>query len=164
MTSVRAIRIAASSWTPRGSGNEPPAAALPIEVEVVGSTVRLVPDLACEIAERTTWGVLNENVIPADTLPVGAVAGMPAGSLVIRTQQSQPAPDYSDQSAAPEVSRIRLDLIQTITQNRSDLGLLHDRREDVLRIVSGMNADIGKVDPHEQADWHAADWAHGDWG
>ena len=128
-----------------------------------GSTVALVPDLACEIAERTAWGTYGESVIPADTLPAGVVAGMPAGSLLIRTQQSQPAPEYSDQGEAPEVSRIRLDLVQTITQNLADLGLLHDRRVDVEEIVSGMNADIGKANPGVGVDWGSADWLGADW-
>ena len=106
-------------------------------------------------------------MIPADTLPVGAVAGMPAGSLVIRTQQSQPAPDYSDQSAAPEVSRIRLDLIPDVQAEPigpRDAARPAGRRRGDRLAHRGMNADIGKVDPHEQGDWHAADWAHGDWG
>ena len=147
MTSVRAIRLAASSWTPRGSGDEPTAAALPIEVEVIGSTVRLVPDLACEIAEQTTWGEYGTSVVPADTLPAGVVAGLPAGSFAIRTQQGQPAPEYADQGEKPEVSRIRLDLVQTITQDLADLGELYTRRVDVECIVSGLNKDIGKPDP-----------------
>ena len=53
--------------------------------------------------------------------------------------------------------------MQTITQDLSDLPLLHDRRVDVMRIVSGMNADIGKANPGVGVDWGSADWLGADW-
>ena len=146
VTIIRATRLASSTWTPRGQSGTTEAAALAVEVEVVGSSVRLVPDLAWHLAAHSTM-IYGETVIPADTLPAGVMAGHPAGSLAIRTQQSQPAPIYSDQGEDPEAGVVRLDLIQTISQDLADLGQLDDQRREIERLVSGLAGTIGPANP-----------------
>lgn len=147
MTSIRTIRLAGSTWTPRGQGDAPTAAALPIVVEVVGETITLVPDL-CDFIARALGMTYGEDVVPADTLPAAVLKdNYPADSFALRTQQSQPAPEYFDQEEEPEVSLVRLDLVQTITQSLADLPMLYARRRDVQRLLSGLNADVGPGAP-----------------
>ena len=94
------------------------------------------------------WADYGQNLIPGDTLPASVLAGYPAGSLAVRTQQGQAAPQYGDANQEPEISTVRLDLVQTISPNLKDLPMLYGRRVEVERAVAALTAgNVGVEDP-----------------
>ena len=102
---------------------------MPISVTVEGDTVELVPDLCHELARALTWAEYGETVIPADAAPRGVITNSSGehvfGGLLVSLDPNQPAPEYVESNAKPDVSEVRLILTQPVTADLDDLAHVH---------------------------------------
>lgn len=136
---VSRITVESSTWLPRPRG-----AALPIAVTVQGRLPASSPavDLARELATRLglRYGV---DVVPQDTVPVGAAVTAERGGFIVAMDASQPAPTYEDGSAAPTYGPIRMTVTQPTTDDHDDLQFLLNRRRAVEDALATMSGTIG---------------------
>ena len=104
----------------------------------------MVPDLARHLAAvlGLTYG---EDIVPADSLPLGVVAELPKGAIAVQLDENQPAPEYGDGSAAPELNHVRVRLVQRTTDDYDDLDLLLARRVEVLDVLAPLSGVVGAV-------------------
>ena len=85
-----------------------------------------------EIANALQWAVYGESVIPADAAPRGTITESSGehvkGGMLISLDPNQPAPEYVESNAKPDVSEVRLYLTQPVTTDLDDLNLFISRR------------------------------------
>ena len=143
MTRIQRVIFNAGAWMPRPT---PLRAIMPISVTVEGDTEALVPDLCHELARELEWAVYGESVIPADAAPRGTITNASGehvyGGLLISLDPNQPAPEYVESNAKPDVSEVRLILTQPVTTNLEDLHVFIDRRYDVCTFLATLNGEI----------------------
>ena len=144
MTRIQRVIFNAGAFMPRPT---PRRAIMPISVTVEGDTSALVPDICTEIANTYTWAVYGETIIPADAAPRGVITASSGehvfGGFLISLDPNQPAPEYVESNAKPDVSEVRLIITQPVTTDLSDLGLFLSRRDALSRTLSVMNGEIG---------------------
>ena len=104
---------------------------------VEGDPDALVPDLCATIAAEFDWAEYGETVIPEDSYPRGTItpsaAEHVAGGLKIETDVNQGAPEWSDGSAEPDTSAVRLVLTQPLTHDLEDISVFVARRSQLRR-------------------------------
>ena len=148
MTRIQRVIFGAGAWMPRPT---PRRAIMPISVTVEGDTSALVPDLCWELDRALTWAVYGETVIPADAAPRGVITAASGehvyGGLLVSLDPNQPAPEYVESNAMPDVSEVRLILTQPVTTDLDDLDLFISRRADVGRVLSTVNGEITETVP-----------------
>ena len=137
MTRVQRVIFNAGAFMPRPT---PRRAIMPISVTVEGDTSALVPDLCHELSRELTWAVYGESVIPADAAPRGVITESSGehvkGGMLISLDPNQPAPEYVESNAKPDVSEVRLILTQPVTTDLDDLDLFIERRADVCGVLA----------------------------
>ena len=146
MTTIQRARFTSTAWT---TFPEPLRAVRRASVWTAGmDDGGLVDDLARELADRLTWGIYGEPVIPATSLPLdvpeGAEPLIEVGALVVVLDANQPAPEFEDGSPEPAGGEVRLTLEQPISNALADRGLLIRRRIDVREAFSGLHGSIGR--------------------
>ena len=146
MTTIQRARFTSTAWT---TFPEPLRALRRASVWNAGmDDGGLVDDLARELADRLTWGIYGETVIPATSLPLdvpeGAEPLIEVGALVVVLDANQPAPEFEDGSPEPAGGEVRLTLEQPISHDLADRGLLIRRRIDVREAFSGLHGSIGR--------------------
>ena len=146
MTTIQRARFTSTAWT---TFPEPLRALRRASVWTAGmDDGGLVDDLARELADRLTWGIYGETVIPATSLPLdvpeGAEPLIEVGALVVVLDANQPAPEFEDGSPEPAGGEVRLTLEQPISHDLADRGLLIRRRIDVREAFSGLHGSIGR--------------------
>ena len=143
MTRVQRVIFNAGAWMPRPT---PRRAIMPISVTVEGDTSDLVPDLCHELARALTWAEYGETVIPADAAPRGTITDSSGehvyGGMLISLDPNQPAPEYVESNAKPDVSEVRLILTQPVTTDLDDLDLFIARRADVCASLAVLNGTL----------------------
>ena len=148
MTRVQRVIFNAGAWMPRPT---PRRAIMPISVTVEGDTSALVPDLCHELSRELSWAVYGETMIPADAAPRGTITESSGehvkGGMLISLDPNQPAPEYVESNAKPDVSEVRLILTQPVTTDLDDLNLFISRRAEVCEFLSTLNGEIGDPTP-----------------
>ena len=144
MTCIQRLTFEAAAWTPLPS---PYRAIMRATCVVEGDPDALVPDLCTELASALPWAVYGETVIPEDAHPRGTItpsaAEHVAGAIKIETDPNQGAPLWSDGSAEPDTSPVRLVLTQPLTKDLDDLSVYVSRRQDVRRVLHRLTGCIG---------------------
>ena len=144
MTTIQRARITSGAWT---EWPDPPRAILRASVWCAGRTTAVIDDIASEIARRLDWGIYGVSIFPESTLPLdtpdGGEARLEIGSLVIATDQNQPAPEFEDGSPHPSVSEVRIRLEQPISQDLADRAELLRRRDQVADVFGEL---YGRID------------------
>ena len=96
-------------------------------------------DLCATIAAEFDWAEYGETVIPEDSYPRGVItpsaAEHVAGGLKIETDVNQGAPEWSDGSAEPDTSAVRLVLTQPLTHDLEDISVFVARRSQLRRFL-----------------------------
>ena len=148
MTRVQRVIFNAGAFMPRPT---PRRAIMPISVTVEGDTSALVSDLCLEIANALQWAVYGESIIPADAAPLGVITESSGehvkGGMLISLDPNQPAPEYVESNAKPDVSEVRLILTQPVTTDLDDLSLFISRRAGVCVFLSTLSGEIGDPMP-----------------
>ena len=148
MTRVQRVIFNAGAFMPRPS---PRRAIMPISVTVEGDTSALVPDLCHELSRELSWAVYGETMIPADAAPRGTITESSGehvkGGMLISLDPNQPAPEYVESNAKPDVSEVRLILTQPVTTDLDDLDLFISRRSDVCGVLAVLNGVITATIP-----------------
>ena len=143
MTRIQRVIFNAGAWMPRPT---PRRAIMPISVTVEGDTAALVPDLCHELSRALTWAVYGETVIPADAAPRGVITASSGehvyGGMLVSLDPNQPAPEYVESNAKPDVSEVRLILTQPVTTDLKDLDMFISRRADVCGVLAVVNGTI----------------------
>ena len=144
MTRIQRVIFNAGAWMPRPT---PRRAIMPISVTVEGDTVELVPDLCHVLANALpAWAVYGETVIPADAAPRGVITNSSGehvfGGMLVSLDPNQPAPEYVESNAKPDVSEVRLILTQPVTADLEDLHMFIDRRHETCTFLSTLNGEI----------------------
>ena len=143
MTRIQRVIFNAGAWMPRPT---PMRAIMPCSVWVEGDTSALVPDLCHELSRELSWAVYGETVIPSDAAPRGTITKPSGehvyGGLLIELDANQPAPEYVESNAKPDVSEVRLILTQPVTTDLDDLDLFIERRSDVCGVLAFVNGQI----------------------
>ena len=165
LTTIQRVIFNAGAWMPRPT---PRRAIMPISVTVEGDTVELVPDLCHVLANALpAWAVYGETVIPADAAPRGVITNSSGehvfGGLLVSLDPNQPAPEYVESNAKPDVSEVRLLLTQPVTTDLDDLDTFISRRADVCGVLAVLNGTltgaVGVGVDFVSADWDSTDWA-----
>ena len=148
MTTIQRVIFNAGAWAPRPT---PRRAIMPISVTVEGDTAELVPDLCHELSREFTWAEYGETVIPADAAPRGVITNSSGehvyGGMLISLDPNQPAPEYVESNAKPDVSEVRLILTQPVTTDLDDLDTFISRRADVCGFLAVLNGVITATIP-----------------
>ena len=91
-------------------------------------------------------GGVRRTVIPADAAPRGTITAASGehvyGGLLISLDPNQPAPEYVESNAKPDVSEVRLILTQPVTTDLDDLDLFIARRAGVCGVLAVLNGTI----------------------
>ena len=166
MTSIQRVTFEAAAWTPLPS---PYRAVMRATCVVEGDPDALVPDLCATIAAEFDWAEYGETVIPEDSYPRGVItpsaAEHVAGGLKIETDVNQGAPEWSDGSAEPDTSAVRLVLTQPLTHDLEDISVFIARRSQLRRFLHELTGRLvaapvfGRGVDWSSEDWLAADWA-----
>ena len=148
MTRVQRVIFNAGAFMPRPS---PRRAIMPCSVWVEGDTSALAPDLCRELDSNIGWAVYGESIIPSDAAPRGTITESSAehvkGGMLVSLDPNQPAPEYVESNAKPDVSEVRLILTQPVTTDLDDLNLFISRRAEVCEFLSTLNGEIGDPTP-----------------
>ena len=144
MTTIQRVIFNAGAWMPRPT---PRRAIMPISVTVEGDTSALVPDICYEIVKAIGgWAVYGETVIPADAAPRGVITASSGehvyGGLLVSLDPNQPAPEYVESNAKPDVSEVRLILTQPVTADVDDLSRFISRRANVCEFLANLNGEL----------------------
>ena len=166
MTSIQRVTFEAAAWIPLPS---PYRAVMRATCVVEGDPDALVVDLCATIAAEFDWAEYGENVIPEDSYPRGTItpsaAEHVAGGLKIETDVNQGAPEWSDGSAEPDTSAVRLVLTQPLTHDLEDISVFVARRSQLRRFLHELTGRLiaapvfGRGVDWSSEDWLAADWA-----
>ena len=166
MTSIQRVTFEAAAWTPIA---HPYRAVMRATCVVEGDPDALVPDLCATIAAEFDWAEYGETVIPEDSYPRGTItpsaAEHVAGGLKIETDVNQGAPEWSDGSAEPDTSAVRLVLTQPLTHDLEDISVFVARRSQLRRFLHELTGRLiaapvfGRGVDWSSEDWLAADWA-----
>ena len=161
MTTIQRVIFTAGAWMPRPT---PRRAIMPISVTVEGDAAALVPDLCYTLANGLpSWAVYGETVIPADAAPRGVITNSSGehvyGGLLVSLDPNQPAPEYVESNAKPDVSEVRLLLTQPITTNLEDLHTFIDRRYDVCALLAALSGEL--TGPRSGRSAYAHGYDHG---
>ena len=148
MTTLQRILFNSGAWAPRP---QPRRAIMFCSVTVEGDTSALVPDLCHELARALPWAIYGESIIPADAAPRGTITEASGehvkGGMLISLDANQPAPEYVESNATPDVSEVRLILTQPVTTDLADLDGFISKRADVYRVLSVLNGIIDAARP-----------------
>ena len=143
MTRLQRVIFNSAAWAPRP---QPRRAIMFCSVWVEGDTSALVPDLCHELARALPWAVYGESIIPADAAPRGTITEASGehvkGGMLISLDPNQPAPEYVESNAKPDVSEVRIILTQPVTTDLSDLARFISRRDEVCKFLSTLNGEI----------------------
>ena len=166
MTSIQRLTFEAAAWSPLPT---PYRAVMRATCVVEGDPDALVPDLCASIAAEFDWAEYGETVIPEDSYPRGTItpsaAEHVAGGLKIETDVNQGAPEWSDGSAEPDTSAVRLVLTQPLTHDLEDISVFVARRIQLRRFLHELTGRLiaapvfGRGVDWSSEDWLAADWA-----
>ena len=166
MTSIQRLTFEAAAWSPLPT---PYRAVMRATCVVEGDPDALVPDLCATIAAEFDWAEYGETVIPEDSYPRGVItpsaAEHVAGGLKIETDPNQGAPEWSDGSAEPDTSAVRLVLTQPLTHDLEDISVFIARRSQLRRFLHELTGRLiaapvfGRGVDWSSEDWLAADWA-----
>ena len=66
--------------------------------------------------------------------------------MLISLDPNQPAPEYVESNAKPDVSEVRLILTQPVTTDLDDLDLFIARRADVCGVMAFVNGELTGAD------------------
>ena len=149
MTTIKRVQFGSSAWVPRGGGDSGPIRATMIVVVTCAGfdTGTLIPDLAQHLDKTLSWAKLYENIIPLDSVPLGAVdvdaLAEKVGAVIVALDVNQPAPTYAEDGylAEPDEAEVRVLIEQIVSANDSDRDRLLERRQDLVRVLAPISGD-----------------------